>query len=135
MSAQTVTLIPAIARWAETRAMAFHASQEASEYSGDLVSVETPPDIAAPLVAAAALASNRKLKVDGIVMTCGVDAHTDDIGEVLMICLYNPGLTFHQGRTHIRPAPGECFWFDDRKPHRMSSTDAPGAFVGLALRP
>ncbi len=135
MSNDRLTILPSILSWAEAAGLAFHAEQERCEYSGDLVQTTAPPDIAAPLTAAAALHFNLSLRVDGIVMTCGVDSHTDIEGDVLMICLFNPGLTFHHGRTHLKPAPGDTFWFDDRKPHRMSSCKADGSFVGLALRP
>lgn len=128
-------LDPLMARWAMEAAMTYEDFQQRTGFSEELVDVVSVPAVIEPLINQASEKLDQTMTADGIVMTCGVDAHTDDQGEVFMICLFNPGLTFQQGKRRFVPVAGEAFWFDDRKPHLMHSIEEPGAFVGLALRP
>jgi hypothetical protein len=58
-----------------------------------------------------------------LLATVGVEAHVDALhGPVLIVALYNDGLTFRQGREAHKTQAGEWFVFDDRKPHSVRET-------------
>lgn len=65
-----------------------------------------------------------------LVVTAGVDPHTDDEGLVLMIVLHNDNLTFSQGKARHKPAAGDWFIFDDRKPHGVKEAPGRATFIG-----
>lgn len=67
-----------------------------------------------------------------LVVTPGVEPHTDDEGLVLMVVLHNDGLIFKQGRVKHAPNAGDWFVFDDRKDHGVDGGTDGGRemFVG-----
>ncbi|MGY6257269.1 hypothetical protein ACXIVK_27810 [Paraburkholderia caledonica] len=64
-----------------------------------------------------------------LVATAGVDAHTDDEGFVLMVVLHNDNLTFSHGKVRHKPAAGDWFIFDDRKPHGVKEAAGRATFL------
>lgn len=69
-----------------------------------------------------------------LVVTAGVDQHTDDChGPVLIVVLHNDGLKFKQGKVSHAPAPGDWFVFNDRQKHGVSSGPGRATFVGWAI--
>lgn len=69
-----------------------------------------------------------------LVVTAGVDPHTDDFhGLVLVVVLHNDGLKFKQGRLSYAPLPGDWFIFNDRVDHSVSSKKGRSTFVGWTI--
>ncbi|KIP17292.1 hypothetical protein WI80_30340 [Burkholderia ubonensis] len=118
----------------------FFSAAEANEFCGDEVETYVIPRWASQggatwLPSLAELGYRRaeggyQGREELLVVTAGVDLHTDDEGLVLMVALHNDGLTFRQGKVRHKPKAGDWFIFDDRLPHCVD--DAPGraTFIG-----
>lgn len=73
-------------------------------------------------------------KQSELVVTAGVDQHTDDFhGLVLLVVLHNDGLKFKQGKISYAPNAGDWFIFNDRQKHGVSSARGRATFVGWAI--
>lgn len=129
-----------VSRGAATLADEFFTAAEADEFCGDPVETYAIPSWA-NLGGALWLPDLSALgyrRADGgyrgreevLVVTAGVDAHIDDEGLVLMVVLHNDYLTFHQGAVRHKPAAGDWFIFDDRKPHGVKEAPGRATFVG-----
>ncbi|MBN3829706.1 hypothetical protein G3O00_39910 [Burkholderia sp. Ac-20384] len=68
-----------------------------------------------------------------LVVTAGVDMHTDDEGLVLLVVLHNDGLTFRQGKVQHKPRAGDWFIFDDRLPHGVDDGPGRATFIGRSI--
>ncbi|KVV40784.1 hypothetical protein WT27_12695 [Burkholderia territorii] len=133
--------VPAdVIRRSSSLAEEFFTAAEANEFCGDAVETYMIPRWASEGGATwlPSLAELGYRRAEGgylgreeiLVVTAGVDLHTDDEGLVLMIVLHNDGLTFRQGKVRSKPKAGDWFIFDDRLPHCVD--DAPGraTFIG-----
>ena len=136
----TVQLPADVARQAANLAGEFFAAAEGNEFSGD--AVET---CAIPLWARRGDATwlpdldmlgyrraerGYRGRDELLVLTAGVDMHTDDEGLVLMVVLHNDGLTFRQGKIRNKAKAGNWFIFDDRLPHGLVEANGRATSVG-----
>ncbi|WP_232434830.1 hypothetical protein [Burkholderia ubonensis] len=136
----TVSLPDEVVRHSAELAEEIFSAAEANEFCGDPVETYVIPRWAGRGGATwlPDLAELGYRRADGgyrgreelLVVTAGVDLHTDGEGLVLMVVLHNDGLMFRQGTVRHKPRAGDWFIFDDRLPHGVD--DAPGrtTFIG-----
>lgn len=128
-----------VKKGADKLANEFFTAQEENEWSGDQVETYAEPlwlkrGGAAWVSDVAHLGLEPTGTQSELVVTAGVDQHTDDFhGPVLLIVLHNDGLKFRQGKVSHVPAAGDWFIFDDRRNHGMSSAPGRATFVGWAI--
>lgn len=128
-----------VARGAATLADEYFTAAEAADFCGDCVETYAIPLWAnrggavwlPDLAANGYRRGNHDLRrrEDLLVVTAGVEAHTDDEGLVLMVVLHNDDLTFYQGKVRHKPVAGDWFIFDDRKPHGVKEAPGRATFV------
>lgn len=117
----------------------FFTTQEELEWSGDQVETYAEPlwlkregALWRPSVMHLGLEPTGKQSE--LVVTAGVDQHTDDFhGPVLLVVLHNDGLKFKQGKISHMPTAGDWFIFNDRLKHGVSSARGRATFVGWAI--
>jgi hypothetical protein len=125
-----LALPPGVLTAAAARAKAHYGKAEAEAFCGDPVEDYRMPAWMSESGAWLPVAELKALgfRVSGsakqqLLATVGVEAHVDAIhGPVLIVALYNDGLTFRQGRTAHKTQAGKWFVFDDRKPHSVRET-------------
>ncbi|KVV07506.1 hypothetical protein WK77_16790 [Burkholderia ubonensis] len=136
----TVQLPGEVTRQSAYLAEEFFAAAEADEFCGHPVETYAIPRWAAHGSVAwmPDLAELRYRRAEGgyrgreelLVVTAGVDMHTDGEGLVLMVVLHNGGLRFRQGKVRHRPKAGDWFIFDDRMPHGVDEAPGRATFIG-----
>lgn len=118
----------------------FYTAAEECDFSGDQVETYAIPSWVtrggAPWVPDLAALGYRRAdsgyrgRQELLVVTAGVDMHTDDEGLVLMVVLHNDNLTFRHGKVRHQPKAGDWFIFDDRKPHGVREVAGRATFIG-----
>jgi len=113
----------------------FFTAAEQHEFSGDSVETYAIPiwakrDCDPWLPDVSDLGYRRSNIPHELVVTAGVDPHTDGGGFVLMVVLHNDGLVFSQGRVRHTPCAGNWFIFDDRKSHAVKEASGRATFIG-----
>jgi hypothetical protein len=68
-----------------------------------------------------------------LVLSVGVESHTDAWGPTFMVCLANDGLMFRQASVRHMTEVGEWFIFDDKRPHELLETMKTTTFIGLNI--
>lgn len=127
----TVPLPGEVVRQSAELAEEFFSAAEANEFCGDPVETYVIPCWASQggatwLPNLAELGYRRadsgyRGREELLVVTAGVDMHTDDEGLVLMVVLHNDRLTFRQGKVRHKPRAGDWFIFDDRLSHGVGA--------------
>lgn len=136
----TVCLPDEVVRQSAELAEQFFSSAEANEFCGDPVETYVIPSWARRgggtwLPNIEELGYRRaeggyRGRDELLVVTAGVDMHTDDEGLVLMVVLHNDGLTFRQGKVRHKPKAGDWLIFDDRLRHGVDDARGRATFIG-----
>jgi len=113
----------------------FFTAAEKEEFSGESVETYAIPIWAkrggtAWLPDVSDLGYRRSNIPHELVVTAGVDPHTDGGGFVLMVVLHNDGLIFSQDGVRHAPCAGDWFIFDDHRSHKMKEARGRATFVG-----